>query len=373
MPAFECLNSPSPDLTVSNPADNVTDILGSFTLKYRISEISTFFMSLFSHQQRLYHKATAQPSAATTVTSNNLPGSDVFMPHVIDDSLLSRSILFCRFAAAAYSNTDPRRIPGLNNGKLTCDTRLPLGFASNETDTQVLVCRWNDDVVVAFRGTELKLRDWLTDLTGSLVPCQNGTGQVHSGFQAALNSVYPQVIRSINDIVVAGKSRIFVCGHSLGGALSLLFADRYLREASRAGHTSIPLREVFTYGAPRVGDSDFSNNFRKTPIAANTFCWVDQEDPVTRVAPVSLHYRHAVQRQLCVDKDGWVRHTDIDGTVLPEEGDQSVLLQVQGLLQRASIAASLQASSHKLETSYLQHLLQAFQHSTHPQEPSFPA
>lgn len=39
----------------------------------------------------------------------------------------------------------------------------------NKTDTQVLVCRWNDDVVAAFRGTELKLRDWLSDLDGKLV------------------------------------------------------------------------------------------------------------------------------------------------------------------------------------------------------------
>lgn len=294
------------------------------------------------------------------------------MPHVIDDSLLSRSILFCRFSIVAYSDGDPRNLHGLDNGRLTHDTRVPLGFQRNETDTQVLVCRWNNDVVVAFRGTELKLRDWMTDLTGSLVPCQNGTGQVHSGFQQALDSVYPQLIRSINNIVLAGKSRVFVCGHSLGGALALLFADRYLRETSGAGQSPVPLREVFTYGAPRVGDSAFADSFRKSPIAAHTHCWIDREDPVTRVAPVSFQYRHAVQRQLLVDKDGWVRRTDIDSTVLPDEGERSVLSQVLGLLQRASIAASLEASSHSLKTSYLNHLVRAFSHSTHPPEPSFP-
>ena len=288
------------------------------------------------------------------------------MPHVIDDSLLSRSILFCRFSLAAYSGSDPRQIPGLNNRGLTRDTRLPLGFESNRTDTQVLVCRWYNDIVVAFRGTELKLRDWLTDLTGSLVPCTHGSGRVHSGFQSALESVFPQILRSINQIADSENNRIFVCGHSLGGALSLLFADRYQREPHRAGQALPPLCEVFTYGSPRVGDADFAAEFRRSPIAERTCCWINSEDPVTRVAPASLNYRHAVQRQLCVDKDGWVRRTDIDGSVLPDGGEQTKLQQLMGLLQRVSIAASLEASSHKLERSYLQQLRQAAQHQADP-------
>jgi len=290
------------------------------------------------------------------------------MQHVINTPLLSRSILFGRFSLAAYSSSDPRNIPGLDHGRLTCDTRLPLGFESNTTDTQVLVCRWNNDIVVAFRGTELKLRDWLTDLSGSLVPCQHGGGKVHSGFQAALGSIFPQIVRSIQDIALPGKSRLFVCGHSLGGALSLLFAGRYQRESHGAGQSLPPLFEVFTYGAPRVGDADFATEFHRLPIADHTFCWVDPEDPVTRVAPASLNYRHAVQRQLTVDKNGWVRRTDIDGSVLPDDGEQTLLNQLMGLLQRVSIAASLEASSHKLERAYLQQLRRAAQHSADPSQ-----
>jgi triacylglycerol lipase len=287
------------------------------------------------------------------------------MPHVIDDSLLSRSLLFCRFSLAAYSSLDPRLISGLNNGKLSCDMRLPPDSQENETDTQVLVCRWNDDVVVAFRGTELKLRDWLTDLKGRLVACEGGGGRVHSGFQSALHSVYPQIIRSINNIALIGKSRLFVCGHSLGGALSLLFASYYQHETLNAAQALPPLHEVFTYGAPRVGDGRFADRFRTLPIAPHTHCWVHREDPVTRVAPASLSYRHAVQRQLFVDNDHWVRHTDIDSTVLPEDGEQTKLQDVLGFLHRATIATSLEASTHKLENSYLQQLKNAAEKSAH--------
>jgi hypothetical protein len=279
--------------------------------------------------------------------------------HVITKQELDRSLLFCRFSMAAYSNSDPRQIPELHTGQLTCDIRLPPGSQPNSTDTQVLVCRWNSDVVVAFRGTELKLRDLLTDLTGSLVPCEGGVGRVHSGFQSALRSVYPEIIKYVQEIAIPNKSRLFVCGHSLGGALSLLFASRYLRDPGVAACTSPRLAEIFTYGAPRVGDGSFADDFRNLPADLKCFCWVDAEDPVTRMAPASLKYRHAAKRQLIVDKNGWVRHTDIDGLVVSDDDESSLLQRLLNSLQHVTIAASIEASSHKLETSYLHQLLKA--------------
>lgn len=83
----------------------------------------------------------------------------------------------------------------------------------NKTDTQVLVCRWNDDVVAAFRGTELKLRDWLSDLDGKLVPNQGGGGRVHSGFQTALNSVYSEIVHCMDAMAESGARRLFACVH----------------------------------------------------------------------------------------------------------------------------------------------------------------
>jgi hypothetical protein len=72
-----------------------------------------------------------------------------------------------------------------------------------------------------------------------------------------------------------------------------------------------------------------------------------------------------VQRQLFVDNDHWIRHTDIDSTVQPEDGEQTILQDVLGFLKQATIATSLEASSHKLENSYMQQLKKAAEKLAH--------
>ena len=278
------------------------------------------------------------------------------MPHVINNAHLKRSLLFCRFATAAYEKTDPRNTPGLGTGQLTCDTRLPLGHVDNPTDTQALVCLWNNDVVVAFRGTERNFRDWRTDAKGFLVPLHTGSGEVHSGFLDAIDFMYPHIMKSVSQLARGSNCRIFVTGHSLGGALAMLFANRFVNDAH---HDNVSLAEVFTYGSPRVGDPDFVAAYRRSAAGNCTFQWVDKEDPVTRVAPFSLNYRHTIQRQLYVDADGWVRHTDIDATVAPGKDEGNLFDSVLELIQRLKIVAGLDGTSHSLDQSYLPQILRA--------------
>jgi hypothetical protein len=278
------------------------------------------------------------------------------MPHVIDTGLLKRSLLFCRFAAAAYAKTDPRNTPGLSADKLPWYKRLPLGNIYNPTDTQALVCQWNNDIVVAFRGTERNFRDWRTDARGFLVPLHGGSGEVHNGFLDAMDFIYPNIMSSVSQRLQGSNCRIFVTGHSLGGALAMLFANRFVNDAH---HDNVSLAEVFTYGSPRVGDPDFVAAYRRSAAGNCTFQWVDKEDPVTRVAPFSLNYRHTIQRQLYVDADGWVRHTDIDATVASGKDEGNLFDSVLGLIQRLKIVAGLDGTSHSLEQSYLPQILRA--------------
>jgi len=215
-----------------------------------------------------------------------------------------QSILFARISAAAYKDSTIQAEPGLKPFKNECR------FSDEATDTQGVMGRWNNDLVIAFRGTEAKLSDWLATnaKTGHVANSRgtwSGAGQLHTGFRKAARGIYPQVKRFIRNHKNE-KSRIFLCGHSLGGALATIVTSWLENDASAPNP-----RAVFTYGAPRVGDPDFVAQWRKDGLSKRTYAWVAAGDPVPRVAPFLFGYRHVTTSQYQLDK-GTVGKTNLD-------------------------------------------------------------
>ncbi len=113
---------------------------------------------------------------------------------------------------------------------------------------------WNDAiVVVAFRGTEVKEKaDVLTDVRFCLTGEGEGEGGVHEGFRGALNEVWPTALRQLR--TNSGGRKVYFTGHSLGGALTTLAAERWRAEGGA-------IQGVYTYGCPRVGDRRFATRY----------------------------------------------------------------------------------------------------------------
>lgn len=191
-----------------------------------------------------------------------------------------RALLFGRFSDAAYRGQGWRSYSGLS--KMRNEELCSI----DSTNTQFLGARWNNDVVIAFRGTEETTADFGVDLQIRRVDNAHGIGKVHGGFQRAARSSIAAVKRYIRNMREK-DSQIFVCGHSLGGALAQMTAY-WLRNDEKQYHPA----QVYTYGAPRIGDADFVRNYASRSLRAVTFNFVAGNDVVPTVPPFSLGFRH---------------------------------------------------------------------------------
>lgn len=280
------------------------------------------------------------------------------MAQIISLDNVRRSVLFATFSDAAYLNVSVKNTPALK--PLLNEFR----FSERSTDTQGVMGRWPgdpdhpNDLVIAFRGTEKTAKDWLsTDASVGLVNNRRGTGRLHTGFQRAADSVYQRIKKYIRDIR-SPDSRIFLCGHSLGGALATIVAAWLENDMS-----ILSPHAVFTYGAPRVGDGEFVKQFRLQSVAKNTFSWVAAGDPVPHVPPVGFGYRHVKISQYRL-QTGSVGKTRLDANARVKLEDD-LLPNVPGVKQLSWFAGQVndairraRPASHSIRNSYLRQLKQ---------------
>ncbi|HJK91963.1 MAG TPA: lipase family protein [Polyangiaceae bacterium LLY-WYZ-15_(1-7)] len=166
--------------------------------------------------------------------------------------------------------------------------------------TQAYVFTTEDALIVSFEGTQTDLNPLdgsfdnadiptdasiqLLDLPG-LCPrrclfgfCQPVCGvdvpEVHEGFWTAADVAFPEVLAHV-DALSEGR-RVWVTGHSLGGALAMLTAFRLEREG-------VDVQGVQAFGAPLVGDMAFGGYYDAT--VPNTHRWVIEDDVIPGALP----------------------------------------------------------------------------------------
>lgn len=180
--------------------------------------------------------------------------------------------------------------------------------------TQCFVLDGGGAVVVAFRGTQVD-DFWATAVDvatdAKFVPVSDGAGgRVHKGFLQALGQVWGELSARLRRLSGAGGATpVWFTGHSLGGALATLAAERAARElGARVGG-------LYTLGAPRVGDGGFKARLGALGLGAKTFRVVNDRDVVARVPPGVL-YRH-VGRLKLIDAAGRLSPADARASDTP--------------------------------------------------------
>lgn len=140
-------------------------------------------------------------------------------------------------------------------------------------------------IVVCFRGTD-DLANWIIDLESAiLVNYKNITGvQVGEGFYNEWNDLMPQVVPAVQSLHNQYPSYpIWVTGHSLGAAISILCAVELAQQ-------NLPNINVYNFGLPRVGNEEFSDFYRG--LVPNTFRVVNGHDVVPHVPLESMGFYH---------------------------------------------------------------------------------
>ncbi len=150
----------------------------------------------------------------------------------------------------------------------------------NQGATQAFVCADTRFTLICFRGTT-DIDDWMTNIKAKLIDAP--IGRAHKGFTEGLDAVYPQILDFINHHAPA-RTPLWLCGHSLGGALATLCALRLrLKRTNICG--------LYTFGSPRVVDAN-AGDYLASVLPNRIWRFVNNEDIVTRVPPASMGYDH---------------------------------------------------------------------------------
>lgn len=143
----------------------------------------------------------------------------------------------------------------------------PFGFAARDPQ---------GEVYLVFRGTDTA-QDWLDDLEAGqrAYPWQTSLGNVHDGFLKLYTSLRDQALQAVDTQRPSGS--LWVCAHSLGGALSSL-AVLDLRER----WPDLPLQH-YSFASPRLAAPDFAAYYNGLQVP--TFRVVNDSDLVPQVPP----------------------------------------------------------------------------------------
>jgi len=123
-----------------------------------------------------------------------------------------------------------------------------------------------DGIIVAFRGTLPPippitlsiLLDWIQDFIAIPEKVEGFPGLIHAGFHVALKNLWQEVLSAVQTLRANhATARIYVTGHSKGGALASLGAWSLLQTPTG----SLQPTQALTFASPHAGNVDFAKAY----------------------------------------------------------------------------------------------------------------
>ena len=191
-------------------------------------------------------------------------------------------------ANLAYEENKDNVRSELGKQRLTLDEYV---IENKKYSVEGFIAYDNEKAVLAFAGTA-DLKDWKNNAKtwSEPIPSESCGKQIrfHSGFHEAateiINGGNGALITRLGELQSQGR-RIYITGHSLGGALAAITA--YYAETATA---PVKLTGVYTFGQPYTGDDDFQFCY-DAGLKDRTFRFVTDKDVIPKTR-LDSSYRH---------------------------------------------------------------------------------
>lgn len=157
-----------------------------------------------------------------------------------------------------------------------------LGFESatlNDGSMQGYALSIEDTVVLCFRGTEIDdPSDVLQDL--KFIRSRKSGGSIHGGFDSGYLGMHKQVLTFLKQ---RKPARVWLTGHSLGGALSVACAYHLLQD------TKVEIAGMMTFGQPMTVSKDLAVTL-DSQLSGKYVYFINDMDPVARAVEPYVHF-----------------------------------------------------------------------------------
>lgn len=200
----------------------------------------------------------------------------------------SSALLLGRLANLAYEENRGSIKAALKEQNLTLDE---YDFRNKENSVDGFIAYDQEKAILVFAGSE-DLKDWKNNAKTWSEPIDDKACGKQMRFHSGFNDAIAPVINDNNTALLfhmaelqsQGK-KIYVTGHSLGGAFATISAYRLATAVK-----PVKLSGVYTFGQPFTGDDDFQSCYNGK-LKDNTFRFVSDKDIVPKTR-VDSSYRH---------------------------------------------------------------------------------
>jgi triacylglycerol lipase len=159
------------------------------------------------------------------------------------------------------------------------DTRFIKVHSFQAGCAQAIICEHEKYNVLAFRGSD-EIQDWIKNFTFFSF---NRLGySLHRGFWQITDMIHDPIKKRLSELPV---KPLFVTGHSLGGAMAVVYAVRNLGD----------VWGLYTFGQPRVFKQGSAQKFT-VKTKNRYFRFENNNDAIVHAPPAFFGFKHSGMR-----------------------------------------------------------------------------